>query len=185
MPCRMNGEGGPRHAAPSSQPVPHRSWPGLPPGAKPFPPEASTPHPCLISSARAFSAVHCNGLTSTHAAIDQPGILAGGDRCQRISFKALYRRGDTRAPQGGRDQTARHGGAVGHESGGTLDAFYYAYGGDDFFIIVDVPDSATATAASLTVNATGAVSFHTVVLITPEEVDAAVKKRVSYRPPGQ
>jgi uncharacterized protein with GYD domain len=30
--------------------------------------------------------------------------------------------------------------------GGTLEAFYYAYGGDDFFIIADVPDSVTATA---------------------------------------
>jgi uncharacterized protein with GYD domain len=69
--------------------------------------------------------------------------------------------------------------------GGTLESFYYAYGGDDFFIIVDVPDSVTTTAVSLAVNATGAVSFKTIVLITPEEVDAAVKKSVSYRPPGQ
>lgn len=69
--------------------------------------------------------------------------------------------------------------------GGTLDVFYYAYGGDDFFIIVDMPDSATATAASLGVNATGAVQFKTIVLITPEEVDAAVQKTVIYRPPGQ
>ena len=35
--------------------------------------------------------------------------------------------------------------------GGTLESFYYAYGGDDFFIIVDVPDSVTATALSLAV----------------------------------
>jgi uncharacterized protein with GYD domain len=70
-------------------------------------------------------------------------------------------------------------------SGGTLETFYYAYGGDDFFIIVDLPDSVTTTAIALTVNATGAVSFKTIVLITPEEVDAAVKKSVSYRPPGQ
>jgi uncharacterized protein with GYD domain len=69
--------------------------------------------------------------------------------------------------------------------GGTLEAFYYAYGGDDFFIIVDMPDSATATAASLAINATGAVQFKTIVLITPEEVDAAVQKTVTYRPPGQ
>jgi uncharacterized protein with GYD domain len=69
--------------------------------------------------------------------------------------------------------------------GGTLESFYYAYGDDDFFIIVDVPDSVTTTAVSLAVNATGAVSFKTIVLITPEEVDAAVKKSVSYRPPGQ
>ena len=31
--------------------------------------------------------------------------------------------------------------------GGTLETFYYAYGGDDFFIIADMPDSVTATAA--------------------------------------
>jgi uncharacterized protein with GYD domain len=69
--------------------------------------------------------------------------------------------------------------------GGTLETFYYAYGGDDFFIIADVPDSVTATALSLALNATGAVQFKTIVLITPEEVDAAVRKTVTYRPPGQ
>jgi uncharacterized protein with GYD domain len=69
--------------------------------------------------------------------------------------------------------------------GGTLEAFYYAYGGDDFFILADMPDSVTTTALSLAVHATGAVAFKTVVLVTPEEVDAAVKKSVSYRPPGQ
>ena len=69
--------------------------------------------------------------------------------------------------------------------GGTLETFYYAYGGDDFFIIADVPDSVTATALSLAVNATGAVQFKTIVLITPEEEDAAVRKTVTYRPPGQ
>jgi uncharacterized protein with GYD domain len=69
--------------------------------------------------------------------------------------------------------------------GGSLETFYYAYGGDDFFIIADVPDSVTATALSLVLNATGAVQFKTIVLITPEEVDAAVRKTVTYRPPGQ
>jgi uncharacterized protein with GYD domain len=69
--------------------------------------------------------------------------------------------------------------------GGTLETFYYAYGGDDFFIIVDMPDSTMATAASLAINATGAVQFKTIVLVTPEEVDAAVQKTVTYRPPGQ
>ena len=70
-------------------------------------------------------------------------------------------------------------------AGGMLEAFYYAYGGDDFFIIVDLPDSVTTTAIALTLNATGAVQFKTIVLITPEEVDAAVQKTVNYRPPGQ
>jgi uncharacterized protein with GYD domain len=71
------------------------------------------------------------------------------------------------------------------QQGGRLEAFYYAYGGDDFFIIAEMPDSVTTSAVSLAVNATGAVSFKTIVWITPEEVDAAVRKSVSYRPPGQ
>jgi hypothetical protein len=41
-----------------------------------------------------------------------------------------------------------------------------------------------ATAISWTVNATGAVSVKTTVLITPEEVDAAARLSVDYRPPG-
>lgn len=69
--------------------------------------------------------------------------------------------------------------------GGKLDAFYFAFGGDDFFIIVDLPSAVDATAVSLIVNASGAVKARTIVLITPEEVDAATKKTVNYRPPGQ
>ena len=69
--------------------------------------------------------------------------------------------------------------------GGTLEVFYWAFGGDDFFIIVDMPDNVAATAVSLMVNATGAVKYRTTVLITPEEVDQATKKTVIYRPPGQ
>ena len=69
--------------------------------------------------------------------------------------------------------------------GGSIDAFYYAFGGDDVFVVADVPDQATATAISLAVAAGGGVNLRTTVLITPEEVDEAVKKTVGYRPPGQ
>jgi uncharacterized protein with GYD domain len=69
--------------------------------------------------------------------------------------------------------------------GGTLETFYYAYGGHDFFIIADMPDRVSTAAISLAVNATGAVQFKTIVLITPEEVDAAIQRSVTYRPPGQ
>jgi hypothetical protein len=37
---------------------------------------------------------------------------------------------------------------------------------------------------ALAVNQSGAASTSTVVLLTPEEMDAATKKAVSYRPPG-
>ena len=69
--------------------------------------------------------------------------------------------------------------------GGTVEAYYFAFGDNDFYIIVDSPDNASTTVASLIVNASGAVKVKTVVLLTPEEVDQAAKKTVDYRPPGQ
>jgi uncharacterized protein with GYD domain len=68
--------------------------------------------------------------------------------------------------------------------GGKLEAFYYAYGHVDAYVICDLPDATAGIALSLAVNASGAVVVNTVPLITPEEVDAAAKKAVSYRAPG-
>ena len=51
-------------------------------------------------------------------------------------------------------------------------------------MIVDLPDNESATAVALTVNAAGGATVRTVVLLTPEEVDAAAKRSVDYRPPG-
>jgi hypothetical protein len=48
-----------------------------------------------------------------------------------------------------------------------------------------VPDQVTASALALTVGASGAASVRTTVLVTPEEVDQAVKKTVRYRAPGK
>ena len=69
--------------------------------------------------------------------------------------------------------------------GGTLEAFYYAFGDDDIYVIVDLPDNVTTTAVSLAVNAAGAFRGKTTILMTPEDVDEAAKKTVDYRPPGQ
>ena len=69
--------------------------------------------------------------------------------------------------------------------GGTLEAFYYAFGEDDVFAIFDLPDNVTTAALALTVNRSGAVKVKTTVLLTPEEVDQATKKSIDYRPPGQ
>ena len=70
------------------------------------------------------------------------------------------------------------------KAGGKLHAFYYAFGEADVYGIAEFPDHATAAALSLTINASGAVGLRTTVLVTPEEIDAAAKKSVSYRPPG-
>jgi uncharacterized protein with GYD domain len=68
--------------------------------------------------------------------------------------------------------------------GGSVEALYFAYGEHDVFAIVDVPDATAGLALSLAVNSSGAVRSSTTPLITPEEMDAACKKSVSYRAPG-
>ncbi|MFQ5856113.1 MAG: GYD domain-containing protein, partial [Anaerolineae bacterium] len=62
--------------------------------------------------------------------------------------------------------------------GGTLEAFYYAFGDNDVFVIADLPDNVSCAAGALIVSASGAFQTKTVVLVTPEEVDQAVKKTV-------
>jgi uncharacterized protein with GYD domain len=69
--------------------------------------------------------------------------------------------------------------------GGTLEAFYYAFGYNDVVAIADLPDNVDASAFSLLVTAAGGATVQTTVLITPGEVDKAVKKTIDYRPPGQ
>ena len=39
--------------------------------------------------------------------------------------------------------------------GGTLEAFYFGFGGDDFYITVDLPSNEAAAAVSMTVTASG------------------------------
>ena len=68
--------------------------------------------------------------------------------------------------------------------GGKIEAFYYAFGETDVFVVVDVPDAATAAALSMAVNASGAVRTTLTPLLTIEEVDAACKKTVGYTVPG-
>ena len=68
--------------------------------------------------------------------------------------------------------------------GGKVEAFYYGFGDNDAYVIFDAPDNVATAAVCLAVAASGAVMTSTTVLLTPEEVDAAVKKTVDYQPPG-
>lgn len=68
---------------------------------------------------------------------------------------------------------------------GTVDCFYFAFGGDDLVTIIDAPDNESLAAVTMTVGASGMVDIRTTVLLTPEEIDDAAKKSVSYRGPGQ
>jgi uncharacterized protein with GYD domain len=74
--------------------------------------------------------------------------------------------------------------ALAESAGGQLESFYFAFGERDVYTVVDLPDNESATAVALTVNASGAVTVRTTVLLTPEEVDAAAKRSVEYRAPG-
>ncbi len=68
--------------------------------------------------------------------------------------------------------------------GGKLESLYYAFGEADALLIIDAPDATTAAAVSLAINSTGAVQVTTIPLMSVEEIDAACKKSVDYRPPG-
>jgi uncharacterized protein with GYD domain len=74
--------------------------------------------------------------------------------------------------------------ALAESVGGTLENFYFGFGDRDAYVLVDLPDNESAAAIALTVNATGGATVRTVALLTPEEVDAAAKRSVDYRPPG-
>jgi uncharacterized protein with GYD domain len=74
--------------------------------------------------------------------------------------------------------------AVAESVGGSLESFHFGFGESDAYVIVDLPDNESAAAVALSVNASGGASAKTTVLLTPEEVDAAAKRSVDYRPPG-
>jgi uncharacterized protein with GYD domain len=57
-------------------------------------------------------------------------------------------------------------------------------GENDVVIIVDVPDLVTAAALSFTVSAGGLVRTKSTALLTVEETDRALSKKIEYRAPG-
>jgi len=69
--------------------------------------------------------------------------------------------------------------------GGKMEAFYFAFGDNDVVVIADLPDNVSAAALSMTLAASGAVAGKSTVLLTPEEIDQATKKSISYTPPGR
>jgi uncharacterized protein with GYD domain len=68
--------------------------------------------------------------------------------------------------------------------GGRLEGFYFAFGENDAYVISEGPDNATAAAISLAIT-TGAIRTKTIVLLTPEEVDQAVRIPIDYQPAGK
>ena len=69
--------------------------------------------------------------------------------------------------------------------GGKVESFYYAFGDTDVYVIVDLPDAASAAGMTMAVNAGGGLTARTVILMTAAEVDDAAAKKAKYRAPGQ
>jgi uncharacterized protein with GYD domain len=97
------------------------------------------------------------------------------------SYSADGLKGLQKDKASGRQQAVR---AAIEGVGGRLEGLYYALGEDDVYLIVDLPDNATATAIGVTASATGLVRTRTTALMTVEEVDRALERNVQYRPPG-
>jgi uncharacterized protein with GYD domain len=100
-------------------------------------------------------------IQATYSSEGVQGLLKGGGSARRAAVEAAVK-----------------------SAGGRLEALYFAFGQTDGFAILDLPDNASAAALALAISASGAGSAKTTVLLTPEEMDAATKKTVSYRAPG-
>ena len=103
----------------------------------------------------------------------------------KFLFEAMYTPDGVKGVQSGGGSSRRD--AVAHVAesvGGKLESFHFAFGERDAYAIADLPDNESAAAVALTVNASGAAAVKTVVLLTPEEIDAAAQRSVEYRPPG-
>jgi uncharacterized protein with GYD domain len=68
--------------------------------------------------------------------------------------------------------------------GGKMESFYFAFGSEDVIVITEAPDNATVAALNLAINASGAVSTRTTVLLSPDDIDHAANLTVDYRAPG-
>jgi|SRR6266545_3358931 uncharacterized protein with GYD domain len=69
--------------------------------------------------------------------------------------------------------------------GGSVESFYFAFGGDDVYVTVDAPSNVAAAAMAAAVTSTGSIArYETVVLLSADEIDEAMKMAVSYAAPG-
>lgn len=99
--------------------------------------------------------------TTSYATEGAQGVVKAGGSARREAVSELF---------------AAHG--------GRLSSFYFAFGPVDAYVIGELPDNETAAAIALAVNSDGRLNVTTTVLMTPEEIDAAAGKSVTFRGPG-
>ncbi|WP_233599652.1 GYD domain-containing protein [Micromonospora sp. M71_S20] len=69
-------------------------------------------------------------------------------------------------------------------SGGRMEALYFGFGQYDTYVVCDLPDHRTAIALATTIRAAGGLDTRVSPLLTPEDVDEALRMQVAYQPPG-
>ena len=99
----------------------------------------------------------------------------------KASYTAEGAKGVAQEGGSGRREAVR---AATESVGGTLEAFYFAFGDGDAYVIADLPGNEAAAAVAMAVNGSGRATVQTITLLTPEEVDAATKVDVDFRPAG-
>ena len=100
-----------------------------------------------------------------------------GNHAQVSRCRQLHQGGRQGPPRRGRSARRAATEAMIKSLGGTMEAYYFAFGSDDFYIIVDAPSNAAVAAAALTAAASGAVNPRTVALSRPRR---SIPRR-SYR----
>lgn len=68
--------------------------------------------------------------------------------------------------------------------GGHLETMHFAFGDTDVFVMADLPDDEAAASVALKVSASGKATVRTVKLLTVEQIDEAVGRKLAYRAPG-
>jgi len=68
--------------------------------------------------------------------------------------------------------------------GGKMECFYFAFGDPDVYVVAELPSDEAAAGLALSINRSGSTKIRTVVLLTPEQIDAAANIAPDYSRPG-
>ena len=69
--------------------------------------------------------------------------------------------------------------------GGSVESCDFALGSHQLYVIGSVPDEIAAATLALRTAASGTARSESIELLTPEQVDEAVRRETDYRAPGQ
>jgi uncharacterized protein with GYD domain len=69
--------------------------------------------------------------------------------------------------------------------GGKLESIHFSFGGDDVYVLIDMPNNVSVAALSVAASSSGLVSVTTTPLLTVDEMDEALSMATGYVAPGE